>query len=180
MTFKQSKQLDILLKDFLIPEYVGNGSLVAITSVTEGNEKLKNLSDTDVSELLLIIKSKINETGIPLIIGNFGFTVYKSNIKIFLKNGGFVKCFWKERLSLILLRTVQFIAIFWFLRLIFLSIFPKDSRKVDLKEPIIETIKSDTLLKTISRDSLPNHYLKTEKYLDSLKRFEIDSLKSEK
>lgn len=89
MTFKEAKLLDILLKDFLIPEYVGNGSLVSITSVTNGKDKLKKLSELEIKELLNLIKSHLIKTGIPLIQGNFRYSVHRGNIKCFFEKRRF-------------------------------------------------------------------------------------------
>ena len=96
MTFKQSKLLDILLKDFTKPEYIGNGGLTSIDSVTQGNKDLILLPELFVKELLIIIKSQQIKTGIPLLQGSFSYLVHNSNISIFLKNGGFKKIYWEN------------------------------------------------------------------------------------
>lgn len=78
----------------MIPEYVGNGSLVAITSVTQGNEKLNKLSELEVKQLIQFIKTEFIKTGIPLLSNDsFAFVVYRDNVKLFLKNGGFKRIF---------------------------------------------------------------------------------------
>ena len=55
MTKKQSILLDTLLKDFTIPEYQGNIG-VKIEEVINGNELLKNLTKSEINNLLYIIR----------------------------------------------------------------------------------------------------------------------------
>jgi hypothetical protein len=170
MTFKEAKLLDILLKDFIIPEYVGNGSLVAITSVTNGNEKLKKLSELEVKELLNLIKIHLIKTGIPLIQGSGGFSIHGENILIFLKNGGFKKIFIVNILRkffLYIIPLMTFLILFW-------SEFIKESNskektvieektkqmEIQLKDSI-QTKKID--LKNLNEKENREHNLKTTK-----------------
>lgn len=146
MTFKQSILLDILLKDFMIPGYIGNGSLVAITLVTNGNKKLVKLSEIEIIELLNLIKSHYIKTGIPLIQGEFGFIVYKENISIFLKNGGFKKIFiinLIKKIFIYIIPLITFLILFW-------SEFIKESGL--LEEKIFEENTQQT--KTKFKDTL--------------------------
>lgn len=144
MTFKEAKLLDILLKDFMIPEYVGNGGVVAITKVTEENRKLNKLPELDVKQLIQLIKSEFIKTGIPLLTnGDFTFLVHRSNIELFLKNGGFKRIFISNiirRFFLYIIPLITFGILFW-------SEFIKEN---NLKEKIIiekNTIQKESQLK---------------------------------
>ena len=57
MTKQQSILLDILLTDFTKTEYLGNGGIVNIEKVLEGNAKLKILSKFELNKLLYIIRT---------------------------------------------------------------------------------------------------------------------------
>ena len=144
MTFKEARLLDILLKDFMIPEYVGNGSLVAITKVTGGNKKLNKLSELEVKQLIQFIKSEFIKTGIPLLSNDsFAFVVYRDNINLFLKNGGFKRIFILNiirRFFLYIIPLITFGILFW-------SEFIKD---LNLKEKTVieeNTIQKENQLK---------------------------------
>ncbi len=140
MTKRQSILLDILLEDFKIPEYIGNGSLVSIDSVTKGNKLLSELSELEIKELLLLITSEFHKSGIPLIQGNFGYSVHRENISIFLKNGGFKGLYKKKKNSKIGKILLYTTSILTFFILIYSTFFQKDSqnKKAELKTELQE------------------------------------------
>jgi hypothetical protein len=144
MTFKEAKLLDILLKDFMIPEYVGNGSFVAITSVTQGNKKLNKLSELEVKQLIQFIKTEFIKTGIPLLSNDsFAFVVFLDNIKLFLKNGGFKRIFILNilrRFFLYIIPLITFGILFW-------SEFIKDLNQKEKTEIEENTIQKENQLK---------------------------------
>lgn len=171
MTFKEAKLLDILLKDFMIPEYVGNGSFVAITSVTEGNKKLNKLSELEIKQLIQYVKSELIKTGIPLLTnGDFAFVVHRDNIELFLKNGGFKRIFTLNIVRIFFLYIIPLITF----GILFWSEFIKDSNK---KEKIIieentkqkenqlkDTIQTKKIdLKNLNEKENREHNLKTTK-----------------
>jgi hypothetical protein len=97
MTKQQSILLDVLLNDFTKPEYQGNGGMVNVENVVKGNEKLENLSESELNELLYIIRKEQLKIGIQLLSGTSIFVVFESHIKDFLNIGGFKKLRVKKR-----------------------------------------------------------------------------------
>jgi hypothetical protein len=150
MTKQQSILLDILLTDFLKPEYRGNGGYVNIEKVINGNEKLKNLSESELNKLLYIIRVEQIKIGIQLLSGSAVFTVFNSHIKDFLNIGGFKKLHLKKRNEFYFKWTVFIITILTFIILIYSTFFQetwqtekseKTNRLIKQTEQLIETKK---------------------------------------
>ena len=97
MTKQQSILLDILLTDFTKPEYRGNAGMVNVENVAKGNEKLQNLSKSELDKLLYIIRKEQIKIGIQLLSGTSIFVVFDSHINDFLSIGGFKKLRIKKR-----------------------------------------------------------------------------------
>ncbi|MGJ8760008.1 MAG: hypothetical protein ACSHXA_05655 [Polaribacter sp.] len=122
MNFKQSKLLDILLKDFTISEYKGN-EYTTVEKVKNGNERLKNLSELEINKLLFIIKKEQLKLPLKMLNGDIDiFVANECTINEFLNSGGFKKIFWKNIWDLYLKRLVQLIAIIGFVRLIIFGV----------------------------------------------------------
>jgi hypothetical protein len=152
MTKQQSILLDILLTDFLKPEYRGNGGFVNIEKVINGNEKLKNLSESELNKLLYIIRVEQIKIGIQLLSGSAIFVVFDSHIKDFLNIGGFKKLHLKKRNEFYFKWTVFIITILTFIVLIYSTFFQetcqtekseKTNRLIKQTEQLIETKKEN-------------------------------------
>ena len=149
MTKKQSILLDTLLKDFTIPEYQGNIG-VKIEEVINGNELLKNLTKSEINNLLYIIRKEQIKIGIELITGESIFVVYKTRINDFLNSGGF-KSLRKKRLTENLIKWIGFIlTVLTFILLIYSTFFQEKLQKetelkVEPKEKVDLTKVPDSL-----------------------------------
>jgi hypothetical protein len=172
MNHKQSILLDVLLKDFTILEYKGNG-YTTVEKVKSGNNKLNKLSNSEINKLIFIIKKEQLKLPKPMLIGDMDiFIANEYTINEFLNSGGFKKLFWKNIWELYLKRLVQIIAILGFIRLTIFGInkyINQQGRKLDDK---VLNLKSEKKQTKVLQDSLNIHFHKPIK-----ENFEIDSLK---
>ena len=163
MTKQQSILLDILLTDFTKGEYRGNGGFVNIEKVIDGNEKLKNLSDSELNKLLYLIRVEQIKIGIQLLSGSAIFTVFETHIKDFLNVGGFKKLRLKKRNEFYFKWTVFIITILTFIVLIYSTFFQENLQKKitdsnsknDRKEILrIKTLKDSVKINSNKKNDL--------------------------
>lgn len=141
MTKRQAILLDTLLKDFTNSEYQGNVG-VNIDKVVNGNVLFKNLSKSEINNLLYIIRKEQIKNGIELISGESIFVVYKTRINDFLNNGGF-KSLRKKRITESLIKWIGFvITVLTFILLIYSTFFQENiqNEKSELKSETPEKV----------------------------------------
>jgi hypothetical protein len=144
MTKQQSILLDILLTDFTKTEYLGNGGIVNIEKVLEGNAKLKILSKFELNKLLYIIRKEQIKIGMQLLSGTHNFVVFESHIIDFLSIGGFKKLRIKKIKDLFFKSISFIIIVLTFFILIYSTFFQKYSQKEvspQILKPPTEKIK---------------------------------------
>jgi hypothetical protein len=134
MTKQQSILLDILLNDFSKPEYQGNEGMVNVENVVKGNKKLKNISESELNELLYIIRKEQLKIGIQLLSGTSIFVVFESHIKDFLNIGGFKKLRVKKRNELYFKWIGFIITILTFIILIYSTFFQENVQKAEAEQ----------------------------------------------
>ena len=141
MTRRQAILLDTLLKDFTNSEYQGNVG-VNIDKVVNGNVLFKNLSKSEINNLLYIIRKEQIKNGIELITGESIFVVYKARINDFLNDGGF-KSLRKKRITESLIKWIGFvITVLTFILLIYSTFFQENiqNEKPELKSETSEKV----------------------------------------
>ena len=147
MTKRQAILLDTLLKDFTNSEYQGNVG-VNIEKVVNGNVLFKNLSKSEINNLLYIIRKEQIKNGIELITGESIFVVYKTRINDFLNDGGF-KSLRKKRITESLIKWIGFvITVLTFILLIYSTFFQENiqNEKPELKSETPEKVDLSKVL----------------------------------
>jgi hypothetical protein len=141
MTKRQAILLDTLLKDFTNSEYQGNVG-VNIDKVVNGNVLFKNLSKSEINNLLYVIRKEQIKNGIELITGESIFVVYKTRINDFLNDGGF-KSLRKKRITESLIKWIGFVmTVLTFILLIYSTFFQENiqNEKPELKSETSEKV----------------------------------------
>ncbi|SNR61088.1 hypothetical protein SAMN06265371_106238 [Lutibacter agarilyticus] len=172
MNWKQAKLLDILLKDFTIIKYKGNG-YTTVEKVKKGNKHLNKLSNLEIDKLLFIIKKEQLKLPKPMLSGDISiFLANEYTINEFLNSGGFKKIFWKNIWELYLKRLVQLIAIISFIKLVIFGLNKYISQSEKIEDDKSSPQQSEKKQTKVLKDSSDIHYHKS-----NLINQEYDSLK---
>ena len=97
MNKREAILLDIFLEDSLLYENKGGTEYISVNRVVKGNDKLKNLSETKINNLLHIIRKEQAKLHSPLIVGESILKTDYTHITDFINNGGFKEIYRKRR-----------------------------------------------------------------------------------
>ena len=157
--------LDIFLEDSLLYENKGGTEYASVNRIVKGNDKLKDLSETKVNNLLHIIRKEQAKLHSPLIIGESILKTDYTHITDFINDGGFKKIYRKRR-NECYFKWISFsISLLTFIIVVY-PLFQIDNKSVEkdnTQEKKIESKKQEKLQIQQELDSLKilYHKLKT-------------------
>jgi hypothetical protein len=165
MNKQEAILLDIFLEDSLLYENKGGTEYTSVKRVVEGNDKLKNLSETKVNNLLHIIRKEQSKLHSPLITGESILKTDYTHITDFINDGGFKKIYRKRRNDSYFKWIGFSISFFTFIIVVY-PLFPINNEVVEkdnTQEKKLESKKQEKLQIQQELDSLKilYHKLKT-------------------
>jgi hypothetical protein len=165
MNKQEAILLDIFLEDSILYENKGGTEYANVNRIVKGNDKLKNLSETKVNNLLHIIRKEQVKLHSPLITGESILKTDYTHITNFINDGGFKKIYRKRRNEFYFKWIGFSISVFTFIIVVY-PLFPINNEVVErdnTQEKKLESKKQEKLQIQQELDSLKilYHKLKT-------------------